>query len=82
MDFGQPNAGTDQVVKSFDGFESYLMIVNESSRHVWVFLTESKEPLTETTAAFLRRHGHKDEDMIRCDQRGELANRKNSARGS
>ena len=61
------------MVKSFDGYELYLLAVNETSRHVWVFLTESKEPLTETVTAFMRRHGHKDGGMIRCDQGGEHA---------
>ena len=71
--FGRPNVGTDRVVRSFDGYESYLLAVDETGRHVWVFLTESKEPPTETVTAFLRRHGHKDGGMIRCDQGGELA---------
>ena len=72
-DFGQPNVSTDRVVKLFDGFESYLLIVDEASRHVWVFLTESKDPPTETATAFLRGHGHTDGGMIHCDQGGELA---------
>ena len=61
------------MVKSFDGYESYLLVVDETSRHVWVFLTELKEPPTETVTDFMRRHGHKDGGMIRCDQGGELA---------
>ena len=71
--FGRPNVGTDKVVRLFDGYESYLLAVDEASRHVWVFLTESKEPPTETVTAFLHRYGHKDGGMIRCDQGGELA---------
>ena len=71
--FDQPSVGTDRVVRSFDGYESYLLAVDEKSRHVWVFLTESKEPPTEMVTAFLRRYGHKDGGMIRCDQGGELA---------
>ena len=72
-DYGQQNTTTDIVVKLFDGYQSYLLIVDEASRHVWVFLTESKELPTETTKAFLCRHGHKDGGMIRCDQGGEIA---------
>ena len=52
-EFGRPNVGTDRMVKSFDGYEAYLLVVDETSRHVWVFLTESKEPPTETVTAFL-----------------------------
>ena len=73
LEFGQPNVGTDRVVKSYDGYESYLLVVDETSKHVWMFLTDSKEPLTETVAAFLYRHGHKDGGMIRCDKGGKLA---------
>ena len=72
-DFGQPNINIDRVVKLLDGYESYLLIVDEASRHVCVSLTESKELPTETATAFLCGHGHKDGGMIRCDQGGELA---------
>ena len=60
-------------MKSCDSYDSYLLIVDEASQYVWEFLTESKEPPTETATAFLRQHGHKDGGMIRCDQGGEFA---------
>ena len=40
---------------------------------MWVFLTESKEPPTETAKAFMCRHGHNNGSMMRCNQGGELA---------
>ena len=72
-DFGQPRVETDRVVTLFDGFELYLLIVYEITRHVWVFLTQLKDPPVETTGLFLMRYGHKDGGMILCDQGGELA---------
>ena len=54
MDFGfmqascsnyrKPNPKTDQVVQSWDGYSSYLLIVDEVSCFMWVFLTKSKDP--------------------------------------
>jgi hypothetical protein len=37
-DYSKPNLETDRVVTSFDGFSAYLIIVDEASRHIWVFL--------------------------------------------
>ena len=61
------------MVTSFNGFESYLLIVDEHSRHVRVFLTKSKDPPVETAGAFLTGYGLADGGRIRCDQGGELA---------
>jgi hypothetical protein len=47
--------------------------VDELSKHVWVFLTKSKEPPIELVTTFLRQFGHKDGGSIRTDQGGELA---------
>jgi hypothetical protein len=55
-DFKRPNKAQDRVVLSYDGFLSYLLIVDEASRHVWVFLTKSKEPRQPTRAE--NWHGH------------------------
>ena len=72
-DFRCPSTDTDRIVTPSDGYESYLLIVDEKSHHGWVFLTMSKEPPTETAKAFLQQHGHKYGGMIRCNQGGELA---------
>ena len=47
-------AKTDRVVTSFDGYEAYLLIVDEATRHVWVFLTKSKDPSVDIAADFLK----------------------------
>jgi hypothetical protein len=83
MDFGfmrasssdhrKPNPKTDRVVQSWDGYSSYLLIVDEASRFMWVFLTKSKEPLLDIVDSFLKKFGHDDGGSIRSDQGGELA---------
>ena len=61
---------------SYDGYNSYLIIADEASRHTWVFLFKSKEPPLNTAHAFLERFGIPKADgggFIRTDQGGELA---------
>ena len=70
--FSQPHKGTDRVVWSYDGYSSYLLIIDEASRYVWVFLTASKDPPLDLITAFLQQHGHEDGGSIRTDQGGEL----------
>jgi hypothetical protein len=62
-----------RVVTSWDGFSSYLLIVDEASRYIWVFLTTSKEPPVDINNTFLTRFGHRDGGSVRTDQGGELA---------
>ena len=71
-DFGRPSIDTYMVVTSFDGFKSYLLIVDEHTRHVWVILTRSKDPPVETAGVLLTRYGLSDGGMIRCNQGGKL----------
>jgi hypothetical protein len=71
--FSQPSKKHDRVVLSYDGYSSYLLIINEASRYIWVFLTNSKEPLLDIIDAFLGRFGHKHGGSIRTDQGNELA---------
>jgi hypothetical protein len=83
MDFGfmrastsnflKPNKKYDRVVLSYDGFLSYLLIIDEVSRFVWVFLTNTKEPPLDIVDTFLSRFGHANGGSIRTDQGGELA---------
>jgi hypothetical protein len=61
------------VVYSYDGFTFYLLIVDEASRYVWVFLTNSKSPPLNIIDEFLKTHGLQDGGFIRTDQGGELA---------
>ncbi len=62
-----------RVVTSWDGFSLYLLIVDEASQYIWVFLTTLKEPPVDIINAFLTRFGHKDGGSVRTDQGGELA---------
>jgi hypothetical protein len=61
------------VVCSLDGFNSYLLIVDELSCYCWVFLCSSKEPSVDEVSAFLDIFGRDNGGVIRCDQGGELA---------
>ena len=72
-DYKTPNLVTDRVVESFDGFVAYLIIVDEHSKYVWVFLRKSKEPPIDLVSHFLQMYGRKSGGVIRCDQGGELA---------
>jgi len=65
--------GGDRVVYSHDGYTSYLLIVDEASRYIWVFLTSSKSPPINIINEFLTTHGLADGGFIRTDQGGELA---------
>ncbi len=83
MDFGFMHAssseygGSDKtrarVIKSWDGYSSYLLIVDEASRYLWVFLTKSKDPPIDIVETFLARFGHADGGVVQTDQGGELA---------
>ena len=73
-DFSRPNEDADRVVQSFDGYNSYLLIVDEHSRYVWVFLCKSKDPPIDEMSGFLRIVGPKEGGFIRCDLGGKLAN--------
>ena len=59
-----PNSNTDRVVPSFDGFETYLLIVDAFARHTWVFLTCSKEPPVDIASDFLAKFSQPDRCVI------------------
>lgn len=85
MDFGfmrastgdllHPSTQSDRVVESYDGFSSYLLIVDAAKKMAWVFCTKSKEPPLELISLFLTTYGRPFEKggFVRCDQGGELA---------
>ncbi len=58
---------------SYDGYSLYLLIVDESSCFVWVFLTKSKSPPIDIINEFLTQHSCDDGGYTRTDQGGELA---------
>jgi hypothetical protein len=85
MDFGfirassdnyqRPNSCSDCVVDSYNGYSSYLLIVDDKSSMTWIFLTRSKSPPLEIIRLFLRTFGC-DQNVggfIRCNQGRELA---------
>jgi hypothetical protein len=74
-DYQRPNLRSDRVVDSYDGYSSYLLIVDNKSLMTWIFPTRSKSPPLEIIRLFLRTFG-RDQNVggfIRCDQGGKLA---------
>ena len=64
-DFSRPNKKSDRVVTSYDGFSSYLLIVDEATRFIWVFLTKSKAPPLDILDAFFAHFGHEHGGSVR-----------------
>jgi hypothetical protein len=56
-DYRSPRLGTDQVVECFESFSAYLIVVDEASHYVWVFLQTSKNPLVDLIFGLLALHG-------------------------
>jgi hypothetical protein len=73
FDYSRPDKSTDRVITSFDGYSSYLIVVDEFTKFIWVFLCKSKEPPMTLLHLFLDLFGCKSGGSIRCDQGGELA---------
>jgi hypothetical protein len=75
INYSQPHVPSDRVVKSYDGYNSYLLIVDDNSAMSWVFLTKSKSPPIKLVRLFLGSFGQDRSigGFIRCDQGGELA---------
>ena len=77
MDFGFVS-GRDhknQIIRSHDGYNSYLLIVDAKTRYMWTFLSKTKDPPLKTIKLFLQMHGAH-HGVIRTDQGGELARSK------
>ncbi len=72
-DYTRADKTKDRVIFSYDGYSSYLLIVDEASRFIWAFLTNSKSPPLDIVREFLRHHGHVEGGCVRMDQGGELA---------
>jgi hypothetical protein len=75
VDYSQPHVPSDCIVESYDGYNSYLLIVDDNSTMSWVFLTKSKSLPIELVRLFLGTFGqdHSFGGFIWCDQVGELA---------
>jgi hypothetical protein len=82
MDFGflrastdnykRPNKLLDRIVRSYDGYCAYLLIVDGASRCTWVFVTASKEPPLDILWVFMTKFGNAN-GVVRTNQGGELA---------
>ena len=75
IDFGFMSAreGKD-IIKSHDGYNCYLLIVDLFTRYLWIFLSKNKHPPLRTIKQFLRTYGLKEGvRIIRTDQGGELS---------
>jgi hypothetical protein len=72
-DYSRPDKTKDRVVQSFDGYSSYLLIIDEASHFVWTFLTALKEPPLDIIREFLTQHGHSNGGSVRTNQGGKLA---------
>jgi hypothetical protein len=63
-EYSCPDKWMDHVIQLWDRYSSYLLIVNEASCYIWVFLTNSKDPPLDIIDQFLRKVGHKDGGSI------------------
>ncbi len=57
IDYSRLNVTSDRVVESYDGYNSYLLIVDDKSAMSWVFPTKSKSPPIELVRLFLGTFG-------------------------
>ena len=80
MDFGfvrgpnEDNNKKGNIIASFDGYTSYLLITDEISCYSWIFLTKDKTPPINTVDLFFNQHGLKGGmRRVQTDQGGELA---------
>jgi hypothetical protein len=47
-----PSTRSDRIINSYDGYNSYLLIVDNKLSMTWVFLTKSKSPPLEIASSF------------------------------
>ena len=75
MDFGFMAGKMDnKIIRSHEGYNCYLLIIDFHTRYTWVFLSKNKVPPIRTISHFLRTYGNTDGvRIIRTDQGGELA---------
>ena len=75
MDFGFVHGRkNNRLIRSHDGFDSYLLITDAKTRYLWIFLCKNKNPPIKTLQLFLDQYGlQTGPRTIRTDQGGELA---------
>jgi hypothetical protein len=57
FDYSRPDKKDDRVVTLFDGYNSYLLVVDEYTKMTWVYLCVSKEPPLELIGLHLDQFG-------------------------
>jgi hypothetical protein len=73
FDYSRPHQSLDRIVTSFDGFLSYLLVVDEFTKYMWVYLCKSKSPPLTLINLHLDAFGSSHGGCIQTDQGGELA---------
>ena len=76
MDYGfmRGSQDTRTNIRSHEGYNCYLLIVDYFTRYTWVFLSKNKAPPVRLLTTFLQTYGNKDGTrIVRTDQGGELA---------
>ena len=71
---GEAENGKKKIITSKDGYNCYLIIVDEFSRYTWIMLARDKTPPIQFVKDFLDKHGDKNYPTraVRSDQGGEL----------
>jgi hypothetical protein len=72
-DYTQPSKATNHVVLSYNGFSSYLSIVDTATRFIWVFLMTSKKPPLDIVDVFMHQFALSDGGFVSTNQGGKLA---------
>ena len=75
MDYGfMAHRNDKRVMRSHDGYNCYLLIIESFTRYLWVFLSKNKAPPIRTIQQFFRTYGNKEGlRIVRTDQGGELS---------
>ena len=61
------------IVKSIDGYNCYVIVIDRVSRYTWIFLAKNKQPPVETIRRVLNKFKSSNKHRtIRTDQGGEL----------
>ena len=72
FNYNHPDKMKDCVVTIFDGYNYYLIAIDESTKDTWIYLCVSKEQLLNLIHLHLHQAGI-ESDYIHRDQVGELA---------
>ena len=75
--FMRGSQDTQTNIRSHEGYNYYLLIVDYFTRYTWVFLSKNKAPPVRLLTTFLQTYGNKNGTrIVHTDQGGELARSK------